>query len=113
MSFLTRLWRRRGLQKMSIGQLLLDNDLITDGELKRAEVVQRERKARDNDVKLGEILVEMGVVELHIVEAVLLVQDAGRRKDVGEVVDTVCKQSADVIELHERFINGDAEKVKA
>jgi hypothetical protein len=111
---LSRLFRRGpAADRTSIGRLLVDNGLITDADLKRATAVQDERKARDNDVKLGEILVELGVVEHHIVEAVLLVQDARRRMDVDEVVNVVCRQSAQVIELQDHFINGDAVKVKS
>lgn len=106
-----RFWQRPpDKDPASIGRMLRDNGLITDDELDRALKIQGQR----DDVRLGEILVEIEAVEQGIVDAVLHIQDARKRRDVDRVVELVCEQSQQVDALHDAFINGHgAKKAKA
>jgi len=105
-----RFWKRVRPEHdpTSLGRILVDNGLISDEELVDALEIQKQRRKRDRDIRLGEILVEIKAVEQGIIEAVLHIQEAQRKKDVGTVVDLVCEQSRQVIHLQDHFINDKA-----
>jgi len=87
----------------SIGRLLLDNNLITKEELDFAIQHQKEK----NDYLLGEILIESGILDKGIVEAMLVVQKAkrGNGVELNEAVEYLLTSNKLVGEKHKNFLD--------